>query len=465
MLPLLTRPRPALTVTPAQGARGSRTVPSLVAVAVFVLYTAFALRQHHRFETTGYDLGIFEQAVRAYAELRPPASEIRTASAPPGFSGEAYPLLGDHFHPILILLAPLYLLVPHVETLLVAQAGLVAWSTYVVSRAARRHLPQPGAAVSLGLAYGCSWGLQQLIGFDFHEVAFAVPLLALACAAYLDGRWTAAAWWAAGLLLVKEDLGATAALLGLLLMRRQRRVGLTLFLSASAATVLIVGVVIPALAPDGRYGYLTQQYAYGPFEGLPIKALTLMALLVITAGLATRSPLVLLMVPTLAWRLTSPNPAYWNTELHYSAVLMPIAFLALIDVLRRGVTWPPVSVPLVVAVLLMPTQPLSSLATPDFWRDSPRQAAARTAVSLIPDGARVAASNNLAPHLTGRATVHLVSEGVLSRRPDVNWIAADAHEGFPPGAFDSVLRAAAEEGGWRRVYADDGVLVLQRRSG
>ncbi len=35
----------------------------------------------------------------------------------------------------------------------------------------------------IGFAYGFSWGLQQMIGFDFHEIALAVPLLAFSVSA------------------------------------------------------------------------------------------------------------------------------------------------------------------------------------------------------------------------------------------------------------------------------------------
>ncbi|MEU7022049.1 DUF2079 domain-containing protein [Streptomyces sp. NPDC046203] len=430
---------------------------------MFLVYTVYALREHARFGTTGYDLGIFDQAVRSYAEGRWPASELRTATAPPGFTGEAYPLLSDHFHPILALLAPLYLVAPHVETLLIAQAALMGVSTFVITRAAQRHLRARWAAPAIGLAYGFSWGLQQLIGFDFHEVAFAVPLLALAGSAYLEGRWVAAAWWAAALLLVKEDLGATAAVLALLLLRHHRRAGLLLGATALAGTALTVLVVIPALAPDGQYGYLAQPQPYGMLDGWPLKALTIGALVVITAGVALRSPFALLLLPTLAWRLFSPNPAYWGMGLHYSAVLMPIAFIALIDVLRRGVRLP-VLVPLVIAAMLFPAQPLRFLVTPGFWQDGPRETAARSAIDLIPAGARVAASNSLAPHLSDRAIVDLVADGVLTRRKDITWIVADTTDPFPTGGVIAVIRQA-EENGWRSVYAEGGVVVLRSPAG
>ncbi|MER5309847.1 DUF2079 domain-containing protein [Streptomyces sp. NPDC002773] len=453
---------------PCLSRTASRTVPGLLGLLSFVSSSVFALREHARFGTTGYDLGIFGQAVRSYAEGRAPASELRAATAPTGFAGDAYPLLGDHFHPVLALLAPLYRLVPRVETLLVAQAALVALAVYVVARTAQRHLPgRKFAPVAVGTACGLGWGVQQLIGFDFHEVAFAVPLLALACRAYLDGRTRAAACWAAALLLVKEDLGATTAVLGLLLARQDRRVGLALTAGSLLGAVLIVYGVIPAFAADGQYVYLAQtpgssaaSGAYGLLDGWHVKALTVLLLLAATGGLVLRSPLAWLLLPTLAWRFTSANPAHWEPGLHYSAVLVPIAFAALVDALRRGARLP-LSVPLAVALLLLPVQPVAALVTPGFWRDGPREAAARRAVELVPDGARVAASNSLAPHLTDRATVHLVADGVLDRRPVVEWIVADRAEKYPAGAVGGVLERAAAAG-WRVVREEAGIVVLAR---
>ncbi|MER7517050.1 DUF2079 domain-containing protein [Streptomyces sp. NPDC126499] len=458
---------------PAAPAAGPRTGharrgPALLALAVLLAHAVYALREHARFGTTGYDLGIFTQAVRGWAEDQRPASAIRAATAPPGFTGEEYPLLGDHFHPVLAVLAPVWRLAPYAETLLVAQAVLVAASAYVVARAAQRHLPTAWAWPALGLAYGFSWGLQQLTGFDFHEVAFALPFLALAGRAYLDGRWPAAAWWASGLLLVKEDLGVTAAVLGFLLLRRHRRAGLALGIGALAATALVVLVLIPAVAPEGRYGYLAQAPTptYGLLDGWPRKTLTLTALLAVTGGLLPRSPLALLLVPTLAWRLFSPNPSYWGTDLHYSAVLMPIAFLALVDALRHSTrrSSPALLASLLAAALLFPFQPLRDLVTPGFWQDDPRRSAARAALALVPANAQVAASNHLAPHLADRATVRLATPDVFVRHPEVTWIVAAVDDPFPAGAARATVRDARARG-WRTVWFRDGVVVLLRPVG
>ncbi|MFI2187368.1 DUF2079 domain-containing protein [Streptomyces sioyaensis] len=467
-------------------------VATAVAVAAFTGYVLFALRRHALFRTTGYDLGIFGQAVRSYAELRAPASEIRAATGGPGFQGAGFPLLGDHFHPILAVLAPVYRLLPHIEVLLVAQAALVASSTYTITRTAARHLGHLGAwaAPCLGTAYALSWPLQQLIGFDFHEVAFAVPLLALALAAYLDGRWTAAAWWAAALLLVKEDMGLTVFAFGLLLLRRHRGAGAALCVLGPVVTALAVFVIVPHFNPDGSYTYLSSTGSSDggsavllshPWEIVQrlfrpgTKVVTVLMVLLPSAFLALRSPLSLLAVPTLGWRLTSENPAYWGTQYHYSAVLAPIVFVALIDALaridrdrpRHGPALTRTVPVLVVAIAALVTFkfPLAQAFTGELWQDNARAAAGRAALARVPDGAQVLASNSVAPHLTDRDTVHLTAQGVLERqerqhRP-IDWIVADTSDAWPEGQTRAVLDQATASG-YQQVYAAQGYVVLRR---
>ena len=63
---------------------------------------------------------------------------------------------------------------------------------------------------------------------------------------------------------------------------------------------------------------------------------TLLWVLLPTTGLlALRSPLLLAALPTLGWRFVSHDEHYWGTDWHYSAVLMPVVFLALVDALDR----------------------------------------------------------------------------------------------------------------------------------
>src|SRR5262249_11417063 len=144
-----------------------------MAGALFVVYTALSVRIHERMLSNSYDLGIFEQVVRSYADGHLPVSELKA----PGF-----PVLGDHFSPVLALVAPFCWFWRPAVTLLVVQAALVAAGMLPLAFWARRALGSGPAAV-ISACYGLSWGVASAVGFDFHEVAFAVPLLACSLAA------------------------------------------------------------------------------------------------------------------------------------------------------------------------------------------------------------------------------------------------------------------------------------------
>ena len=51
-------------------------------------------------------------------------------------------------------------------------------------------------------------------------------------------------------------------------------------------------------------------------------------LLAVAGVIGIRSPIMVLMVPTLLWRFAGNVPYYWGWEWHYSAILMPIAAIA-----------------------------------------------------------------------------------------------------------------------------------------
>jgi uncharacterized membrane protein len=387
--------------------------------------------------TGGFDLGIFEQGVRGYAGLAAPLAPLK---------GPGVHLLGDHFHPILILIAPIYRLFPSPITLLIVQAALLALSAVPVTRLAVARFGTRGG-LAIGAAYGLSWGIQQAVGFDFHEICFAVPLLAFSLECLVRRRWGAAVAWAAPLLLVKEDLPLTVAAIGAYLVLRGRwRLGLAAIGGAVAAGLLIVRVLIPAFNQADAYAYTSSSALW---TGVPGKLLTVVLLLLPTGFLAVRSPLLLLTLPTLSWRFWADNPHYWGTRYHYSAVLMPIVFVAMLDappaLLDRCRRWLPAAC-LAVAVSASAVLPLKALADPATWRRDPAAAAIRSALTRIPDDAVVAADQRLAPQLTARCEVYLFPfypNAVV--QPE--WVAV-------LGPLDAVP-------GYRRVTAGGGVVLLR----
>jgi hypothetical protein len=92
---------------------------------------------------------------------------------------------------------------------------------------------------------------------------------------------------------------------------------------------------------------------------------------------------------------------------------------------------------------------------------SPVVSAKAHAVSLIPTGVRVSASNQLGGHLSERRYITTFPFGVRSR-----WIAVDINDSsyHDPARFKRVVRRyEADTKTWRIVFSSHGVAVLERR--
>ncbi|MFI8961302.1 DUF2079 domain-containing protein [Streptomyces sp. NPDC053493] len=439
-------PGAAAAATPA----GPPVLPyALLATVLGGLYFLYSWVQYDRFRTPSWDLGIFEQSVRAYAELRAPVVDIK---------GPGFLILGDHFSPVTALLAPLYWVWSSPLALLLAQAALFAASAVVVGRTAQQVLGSRATGIALTVAYGLSWGLQEAVKSDFHEIAFAVPLLALTCRALLLGRWTAAVAWSVPLVLVKEDMGLTVAMVGaVLFLKGQKRLGAAVAAFGTAFFALTVLVLIPAASRAGQYDYWAKIEKSG--NGADVSFLDsvlgafqhgekwemVLFLLGVTGFLCLRSPLTLLVLPTLGWRFLSHDPNHWGMFWHYSAILMPVVFLALVDAVRAVRTSPrpwlvaygKAAVPVVTAIAVVHglDMPLRELFRADTYRTDARVLDARRAVAAVPAGSSVETNVTLMAHLTGDHTVYWVG-GAQGVSPD--YLALDLNSGWSQPVADPV---------------------------
>ena len=388
----------------------------LLAAAVMALYTYYSLQQMKHWVTPSWDLAIFTQMAQAYSHFSVPIVPIK---------GPDFNLWGDHFHPILVLLGPIYALFPSPTTLLVVQNALVAFASFAIVRFTQRAFAlaqktedaqksEPAqktedaqnaqaaklqgviptiTGLLLGAGFALSFGVQQAIAAQFHEVAFAVPLLTmslgyLVLASRVSGteraRYLAyACWWSLPIAFVKEDMGVTVAAIGLIIFIRTgwlstavdilmprlsagtpapMRTRMQQLYSSWARTpavaestmVMIWGVfwsavaiyvILPYFNSGGNFDYADKvnfSAALGDPFGSALQMLsnntklaTLGLLLITGALLWVISPLAAIALPTLAWRLLSTMESYWASTWHYSLVLMPIVFLALLDAVMR----------------------------------------------------------------------------------------------------------------------------------
>jgi len=493
-------------VSVARPAAYADPVMWITVTGVFAAYTTISVSRYARLSPASWDLGIFTEAVKAYARFRSPVTAIR---------GAGFDLVGDHFHPALAALAPAFRLFPSPVTLLLAQALLCAISVIPITRTAIVLLGAP-AGRAIGVAYGFSWGLASLNWYDFHEVALAVPLLAFATSALARRHTTAAVMWSMPLVFVKEDQGFTVAALGLVLALAYGRglppvrvAGSLLAVWGMAWSLLAIYVIIPQFNPGHVYPYWDKGAHLAGImghltAGVAVKLPTVALILLPTAFAALRSPIALVAVPGLLLRFISADTAYWGTGWHYNATVMPVVFAAAVDGLARiraaqrareevpgwhgpalGAGGRPSDAALrslraalrslgavsdrhapammaAVAIALAFQFPLSRLWDPQSYEVSGHVHAINAAIGRVPAGATLEASlNELAP-LAARDETYWVG----NQNPAPQWILFDQRS--PEWSIRDVpgfIGPRHPGTTYRVVFEEDGVWVFHRSAG
>jgi uncharacterized membrane protein len=478
--------------------------PWLLAAALTLIYSADSIARYERFSSGSWDLGIFTEVVKRYAHFQSPIDDVRG----PGFN-----LLGEHFSPILAVLGPFFLVFSTPITLLVAQAVLFAGAAVPITRLGIERVG-PAAGYAIGAAYGLSFGIAEAVDFDFHEIAFAVPLIALSLCAMLRDKYRQCLIWTLLLLLCKEDLGYTVILpIGLAVIVRGRTLlGGVLTAAGALGSTIEIKWIIPYFNPTHTYEFWNQtnclsqagtSVAAGtppPPSSQPIACLwdqgvsnagtkieLIFLLLAVTAFVALRSPLALVLVPNLALRFVSPNTAYWGTAFHYNAVLMPILFIAAIDAISRARAAAPLLEPapaprrwarsastamqrhgavamLAVSFGMVPQFAFNQFFDPGTFTFDARTAALDHAMSLVPNGATVETTLNMLAPLAARTDTFWVG----NTNPATEYVVFDqVVSGFSPAVTDVLTFEEQRHPGttYKIIYQDEyGIYVLQRVS-
>ncbi|CEG85551.1 MULTISPECIES: DUF2079 domain-containing protein [Propionibacterium] len=394
---------------------------ALICLIALAAYLVTSIVKFNRLRD-GMDITIFDQAIRSFAQGH---AGYTTLKAP------GMPIFGDHFHPIILTMVPLYWLWDDPRMLLIAQGICIAWAGWLLGRLAIRRLG-PGTGLLIAAGFLCGIGTQYAIIFDFHELVLATPLMAMALASFIEARWTACWVWSASLMVAKEDMCFLVGGIALaMLVRRHWVRGLSLGIFAVAWTAIAVFVVVPAFNPDHVYPYLhavgavavagVQTSAHGAWFG-PLKTLgSAVILLSGTAFVALRSPLIWAFVAPFLTRAVSKNPQHWTTGFHYNLLPMLVACYAFVEAWprlvdaagrtlpgRRGTLrrwWRAVALPMVgiVALASIPLGPLWHEWTIGRCRDECRVFPA--ALAQLPAGSRVATDVYLTSHVAAHADV------------------------------------------------------------
>jgi uncharacterized membrane protein len=442
-------------------------------VAAFAAaYSLIGLFKHWHFDSSAYDLGIFDQVIWRMSRFEAPISSVK------GHTN----IFGDHFHPIIALLAPIYWIAPRVEALLIAQSALLALSIVPVFAFARRRLPE-GPAIVIAIVYGLFWGMQRTAWFDFHELAFAPLLIGIAINAVDLRRWRVLWLSCAALCLVKEDMIPVVTTFGAwVFLFVDRRQGLLL----AAVSLLLFPIVMLVVIPGFGTGVWNYSAAFASLRAAPWmapiiavtppqKIMTVILWLAPFLLLPLGSRWSLLAVIVALERLLSDSSTHWGGASHYSAPLAPILAAGTADTLsrirnraekadhRKWIVPALLTLMFVASATLPGHQPVLRLFAAKHYRDIPDRAAANEALAVIPGDASVVALAAIVPHLSHRNRIYVLEDGA----PEADFvIAATARLSPWPASSSEAVDAWLEQRrqmGYRQIFARDGWVVLTRQ--
>ena len=449
----------------------------LAYAAVFV----FAAVVHYEiFQTARVDLGNMVQAVWNTAHGHFLESTTLYGRQVNRFSA--------HVDPFLLVFVPFFwigsipLLLPIVQALAVASGALpVFWL-------ARKHLNSPRAGAHFAFAY-LLFPATQFNAFtitsSFHSVAMAVPLVLYAVWFLDEDRLLAFSAVALLGFTTKEEMPLAIGCLGIWYAVRKghRLFGFGVFGVGLAVTLFNFLWVIPHYSPSGVDPFAHRYSAVGSTpQGIARKVFTdpgafvhdvasghkllyLALMLLPFLGLWALEPLLFLgALPDLAINLLSNLGDQTSINYHWTAGIIPFTVAASIFGAKRFKGH-------AVRVSLWALAGAASIAiySPIYLGSSdyralgsPLVSAKAQALSLVPQGAPVSASNQLGGHLSARRYIYWFP---TIRRSQ--WIVVDVNDptyGDRSG-YRKVVHGYLSDKAWRVVFSSHGVTVLHRRAG
>jgi uncharacterized membrane protein len=441
-----------------------------------------------------YDLGNMVQAVWSTTQGRPLETTFGT--------GEQVARLAGHADPILVLLAPFWMLAPSPLTLASVQIAACALGALPVFWLARRHLGSETAAGLLALSY-LSYPWVAWTALDaMHPVTLAVPLLLYAIW-FLDSHrvWAFAA--CAVLVAASGELmGLPLAGLGLWYWRARgrRRAGLVIAAAGLGWSLIAIKIVVPYFQGGDSPFYAYYESVGGSPEGVlrtlftdPAKIVSALVTGVDVAYVvALAVPLALMFllapglaacaVPQLAANGLSSITAAIDPRSHHVSAIVPFLIAGSVLGVARLPAARRVQAAAVVLVLCVgsslalgpwPGLPARDRLWPDGIPSADNVEALRMAVARIPEGVSVAATNKAGSHLSARRRFYSIPSV-----ENADWVVIDTEDPWVPlpprkpirstwGRKDPALLERLKmqlerSSNWRRVSATHGVYVFRR---
>ncbi|MCJ7714047.1 DUF2079 domain-containing protein [Candidatus Bathyarchaeota archaeon] len=390
-----------------------------------ILLSSFTILKHQNFLTTGYDLGIFNQAFWTTSNEGMLFYETADLAFNPGGS-----FFGVHFAPILFLLVPFYAIWPSPEILLVMQSVILAVGAFPVFWMSRDKLGENVGFV-LSVVYLAYPALYFMNLNEFHLEAFTSTFF-LFSVYYLEReKWPKFFLFFALALSTIEFapiIGIFVAFYALLLFLQKQfkhpRKALKYILLMGSISVLVLVLALESKSFFNDYTSpipttlqtiplnLTDLSAAISYD-LDSKIFFIISLFGPLAFLPFLAPEVLVMaLPWIGAALISSYPYYHNIYYHYNGFLIPFIFVALpkaIDRLGFYRTKKILQLFLICSVIFGLSLTVGSEAFMDkyFLPPTDRTELLYQVLPLIPSNASILTQNDIFPHVSNRAEAYM----------------------------------------------------------
>lgn len=375
-----------------------------------IVYSILGVVRHNHYGSFGFDLGIDDQIVWQYSQLKAPINTVDHAS----FQLSLF----DHVEVIYIVIAPFYWLWNDVRILIIIQALFFVTSAIPVYFLGIKHKLRQSLVIVIVVSYLTFYGVQNALWFDVHSTVFSAAALTwliyffdikkykLAIIPFLIG------------ITAKENVGPYIFLISLVFYISTRKKEYLYFLTGALLyTLLLFAIYYPLVVPGG-YQYQSSQTGLATFDP---------RLLVSTAekrdvwlysimwfgGLPLLAPLYLIpFLGNLAsyFMLGKSVSTAQGLFLQYRIELIPLLILPLFKAFEKykRLNTRYVAVYLLVCCLLgqyFLHLPLSYLSKKWFWAQPASVNSINHVISYIPPHASVVSQNNITPHLSHRDTI------------------------------------------------------------
>jgi len=215
------------------------------------------------------DLGQFDQAIWGGLIGEPFLNTINRS--------QQVNWLGLHFNPIVILFTPLYAIIPSATWLTLAQALALSLAALPIFLLASRVFTSEKVGFLWALVYLANPFILNAAAWDFQAITLAVPFVAISMLSIESKNLRLLFLSCLVILSCKEHLGIMVIGFGLLWWIKNKlwKTAIGIILIGVAHSVLVLGVIMPALSPTGEH-YMLSEGAAGRYSWLgssPIEAL------------------------------------------------------------------------------------------------------------------------------------------------------------------------------------------------